>query len=40
MVIIHLSLAKSIIEDKKEILEADPSYDSEGVDFQAEIIWK
>ena len=30
----------SSIEYRKEILEADPAYDSEGVDFQAEIIWK
>lgn len=30
----------SSIEYKKEILEADSVYDSEGVDFQAEIIWK
>ena len=30
----------SSIEYKKEILDADSVYDSEGVDFQAEIIWK
>ena len=30
----------SSIEYKKEKLEADPVYDSEGIDFQAEIIWK
>jgi hypothetical protein len=30
----------SSIEYKKEILDADSVYDSEGVDFQAEIIWR
>jgi hypothetical protein len=30
----------SSIEYKNEILEAEPCYDSDGVDFHAEIIWK